>query len=144
MNKKTMLTMVIVVIIVGSLSFYAGTKSAQSNPPVNNTANGFGGGPNGGGNRMGRAGGNFAGGTLISKDATSMTVQAKDGSSKVVFFTTATPVSKMVAGSLNDVTVGQDLIITGTTNPDGSITAESIQLRNSKGQGNPTPTAPKN
>ena len=126
------LMFVVIIIIVGAVSFYVG-KSMSSNKQSagnQNTPNAFGNNFAGrGGSMRAGAGNNFTGGTIISKDNTSITVQARDGSSKIVFFTTNTPILKMVAGKAEDIVTGKDITITGTPNPDGSISAESIQIR---------------
>ncbi len=80
------------------------------------------------GARGGNAGG-FATGEIISKDDKSITIKLRDGGSKIIFVTQATPVTKSVAGSLNDAAVGEQVVVSGATNPDGSISAESIQIR---------------
>jgi hypothetical protein len=129
MNKKTISIVICAIIVVGAVSFYAGSSFYKNKQPVRDqnfmvNGNNFAGR---GGNI--RGGNNFTGGKVISKDDKSITVQARDGSSKIIFFTANTPVMKMVAGVSGDISVGQDLTIAGTANPDGSISAESIQIR---------------
>ncbi len=115
-NKKIITVFVLAVIVVGGLSFYAGSKHAESASRTQrgSTSNQFGMSGRGSGSRMG---GNFAGGTIIAKDATSITVQGRDGSSKIV------------AGDDSDIIIGKEVTITGKTNSDGSVTAQSIQIR---------------
>ncbi|HUC88756.1 MAG TPA: hypothetical protein VMR49_01865 [Candidatus Paceibacterota bacterium] len=127
MNKKTVLIIIGVAVVVGAICFYAGSAASKSSQSAKNQ-NTFANSGNFAGRGM-RNGNNFTGGTVISKDSTSITVQARDGSSKVVFFTASTPIMKMVSGTSGDIAVGGDITITGTANPDGSISAESIQLR---------------
>ncbi len=129
MNKKNIMLVVIVAVVALGLGYYIGTKHAPSKQAFP-SQNGFAGGQ--GGNRSARGGASgagFSGGEILSIDATSMTVKGQDGSSKIIFFTQATPVMKMVAGTNSDLVVGKDVTINGTPNPDGSITAESIQMR---------------
>jgi len=93
----------------------------------------------GAGNRGIRAGGGVSG-DIVSKDATSITVQLRDGSgSRIVFYTASTPILKSAAGSALDLTVGESVNVIGTTNSDGSTSAQSIQLRPAQ-----APGAPKN
>jgi hypothetical protein len=49
--------------------------------------------------------------------------------SKIVFLSPATKVEKTVSGLVSDVVVGNQVVITGVVNSDGSVNATSIQLR---------------
>jgi hypothetical protein len=94
-------------------------------------AGGFGGA--GGAGRTGGTGaargGGFNAGTVVSKDAQSMTLKAADGSSKVIFFSSSTTVDKSVVGTPSDLQKGDIITVQGTTNSDGSVTATNIQIR---------------
>ncbi len=80
--------------------------------------------------RGGGAGnGGFLSGTVAAKDSESITLDTRDGSSHVVLVTPMTSVLKSVSGSMSDVSVGSTVIVSGTTNSDGSISANLIQLR---------------
>ena len=81
-----------------------------------------------GGGRFG-AGAGLVTGTVLSKDTTSITIQAKDGSSKIVLYSGSTQVLKSTAGSVDDIAVGSQVSAQGTQNSDGSVTAASIQIR---------------
>lgn len=121
--------------IVGGGAFYGGTIYAKSAAPSNTrgaggSRAGAGAGGLGGRGAFGGAnGGGFTSGQVISKDATSVTLQARDGSSKVIFYSASTAVGKMTSGTIDDVAKGANVTVTGTANQDGSITASSIQLR---------------
>ena len=137
MNK--MLPQIIVgVVVVGAVAFYGGMKYGESKTAATTMGTGqgqrgngqFGGGAGGartGGGNRGGAG--FANGEVASVDATSLTVKMRDGSSKIIILSTSTQVLKSVAGAVTDVAVGSQVTITGAGNPDGSITAQSIQIR---------------
>ena len=71
----------------------------------------------------------FIAGTVAKKDSESITINTRDGNSHLVLLTPATSVFKSVAGSLTDVTIGSTVTVSGSTNSDGSISADSIQLR---------------
>ena len=74
-------------------------------------------------------GGGFLSGTIVKEDQNTMTLNTRDGSSHVVFITPDTNVSKSVGGTIADVSVGSTVIVSGTTNSDGSVSASLIQLR---------------
>jgi hypothetical protein len=76
-----------------------------------------------------RAGGGFTVGEILSKDETSLTLKLRDGGSKIVLFSPTTKIEKTVEGTPADVMLGKQVMISGSTNPDGSVSATSIQLR---------------
>ena len=68
-------------------------------------------------------------GSIVAKDTTSITVALRDGGSKIVFLSPKTAISKTTDGVAGDLAVGKEVSVNGTPNSDGSITAQSIQLR---------------
>ncbi|MGC9599224.1 MAG: hypothetical protein ABSE18_02450 [Minisyncoccia bacterium] len=81
------------------------------------------------------SGGGFVTGSIISKDAQSLTVQLANGNSEVVFYSSSTSVIKPSAASVSDLTPGTSVIIGGTQNSDGSVTAQTIQVRGGNAPG---------
>lgn len=79
--------------------------------------------------RGGGQSGNFIAGEIILKDNQSVTIKMPDGGSKIIFYSDATKISKSVDGNLEDLSVGENVNINGDQNQDGSITAQSIQIR---------------
>jgi hypothetical protein len=75
------------------------------------------------------AGGAVTTGTVAAADAGSITVDTRDGSSHVVLITPQTTFSKSVSGSATDAAIGTTVIVTGSTNSDGSVSANNVQIR---------------
>lgn len=125
----------VALVIIGGGAFYGGMKYAQSQTPTRGQfSNGqgmgngqFPGGP-GGGTRGGVNGG-FTAGEIISKDETSITIKMQDGSTKIVLVGSSAQVMKSTTGSIDDLAVGTQVTITGSANSDGSVTAQSVQIR---------------
>ena len=130
-----------VAVVVGGGSFYGGMKYAESKNPrggfsradiqnlspeerqarlqqLGTTGRGVRG--NGGG---------FTNGEIISKDDKSVTVKLPDGGSRIVFLSGETQIMKSAAGSPGDLVIGAQVTVNGSQNQDGSITAETVQLR---------------
>lgn len=142
---KKIIPIIIAVIIVGAGAFYAGMKYDQSkNPTANRNAGGlanlsseerqtrlqqFGAIGQSGGTRGTQANGGFATGEIISKDEKSLTIKLQDGGSKIVFFSDSTQIMKSASGTSQDLANGEQVTVTGTANQDGSLSAQSIQLR---------------
>ena len=137
MNKKLFIAFLISVIIIAGGAFYGGMIYGK-----NKTAQGIGqerqqrfqqmGASAAGamGGRFGnQAGNNFVAGDIISKDDKSITIKLQDGGSKIVFFSDTTKIDKFTAGSSSDLEVGKTVMVSGKANQDGSVTAQSIQLR---------------
>lgn len=132
--NKTLLSILVTAVVIGGASFYGGMKYSQS-AAVASFRQGGGGGNRqfaGGGLRSGTGGGmrgDVAAGEILSKDDKSVTVKLRDGGSKIIFLSGSIEVSKFVQGSAGDLSVGDTVVINGKQNQDGSLTAETIQLR---------------
>lgn len=125
---------VIIAVLVGVICFFTGYKfghRAGGAPGQGQFAGrGLGSGPaDRVGNMRGNRGSGFTGGEVLSKDDKSVTIKLRDGGSKIVYYTASTSVQKMVAGALTDVVVGGNITVTGSANQDGSVAADSIQIR---------------
>lgn len=122
--KKILPMFIIIVALVGAGVFYGGMRYQQSKIPSGNSMRSgvrFPGDQN--------TQGQLVNGQVIAQDATSVTVKLRDGSSKIVLVSGSITVSKMASGSLQDVTVGTEVMITGSANSDGSVTAQTVQIR---------------
>jgi hypothetical protein len=140
--KKWQIAVVAVVVVAVAVGgFFGGRVSAGSKTPTVQEAmqvlqnqsqqgggNGYGfpGGANGANGTLRRGG--AVSGSIIATDSSSITVKTTDGSTKIVLVSSSTTVSKVSQGSLSDLTTGQEVVVTGTTNSDGSVSATRIQL----------------
>jgi len=138
MKPNQIITLLAIVIIVGSGAFYGGLKYGQSQKvnfrDGNQMAQRFGngqGGPAGAGQGAGagRMGGNFIAGEIIAKDDKSITVKLNDGGSKIAFFSEATEVGQFATTTVGELSIGKNVMVSGKTNTDGSVSATSIQIR---------------
>jgi hypothetical protein len=77
----------------------------------------------------GTAGGGFATGQITAMDSSSITLQLANGNSEVVFYSSSTPVSEPTTVSPSTLKVGTNVMVGGTPNSDGSLTAQTIQVR---------------
>ena len=146
--NKIITTVLVVAVLVGGATFYGGMKYAQ-----NDSSRGFGqgdfenlrnlspeerqqhfqeAGANMGGTfreGMDRQGNGFMVGEIISKDDQSITVSMPDGGSRIIFYSETTEISKFTDGNSEDLEVGKTISANGETNSDGSVTAQTIQIR---------------
>jgi hypothetical protein len=129
LTKQQMGIAIAALIVLCGGSFFAGTKVGRVGQ--NDAQNQVGARFAQGGSRMMRGGANagIINGAILSKDDKSITVQLRDGGSKIVFLSSAATIAKAVNGSMSDLTVGQQVMVNGTANPDGSVTAQNIQVR---------------
>ena len=131
-KKNTTVYVVSAVLII--IAFFGGMMYGKSS--VSTGGNGSfaaGGGPGGnfGGRTRGGANGGagITSGDILSMDNQSMTVQLRAGGSKIVFLSASTTVQKQTEGTRADLKVGTSVTAIGTPNSDGSITAQSVQIR---------------
>ena len=67
-------------------------------------------------------------GEIIGSDDKSVTVKLQDGSSKIVLLSDSAQINKASVGAKEDLKTGENIVVFGTTNSDGSVTAQSIQI----------------
>jgi ribosomal protein S1 len=67
-------------------------------------------------------------GEIIEKDDKSITVKLPDNSSKIIMISQTTNINKASSATIADITKGDQVMIFGKTNTDGSVTATNIQV----------------
>ena len=154
--NKLITSVLAVAVVVGGGAFYGGMQYAESNSQGSFSSADFqnlsaeerqqrfqelganvGGafsGDHEGGSFRGRFGGSSGSGArslfgeIILQSEDTLTLKLSDGSTKIVFITSTTQIIKSVDGILGDLNEGEQVSINGEENPDGSYTAQSIQL----------------
>ncbi len=149
-----MFGLVLAVILIGA-SFFAGTKYAESRSPAGNRfaagqpggagRGAFGAAPGAGGQAgaagrnmfrgAGGAGGNMTAGEVSKIENGMLTLKTADGGSRLIVMSSSTKVMQMSEINLDALKATTPVMIMGTANSDGSVTAATIQIR-------PTPPAP--
>lgn len=134
--KKETTKILVIALVVAIIAFYAGMKYSPTTKNYSNTQRMMGAygqisatGGTQGAKGMRNGFGGLVSGTVLSKDNTGITITLRQGGSTNILISGNTLVQKSVSGALSDVSIGQDVIVTGTANADGSVTAQSIQIR---------------
>lgn len=130
-NLIVIIVGVVTLLIGGGAGFFAGMKYQQGKTPQRGQflgMNNFGGNGNGGNRRFGNGNGMAIRGQIISSDSNSITVKLQDGSTKIVILNGSSVIAKSTTGQVSDLTNGSEVTAFGTTNSDGSITAQNIQI----------------
>lgn len=140
--NKSIITIIIAVVISLGIGFYGGVQYQLSQGNSNrmagngNIPSGF---PEGGQGqqRSGRTGGGVkpVSGEITAIDSTSITIKTQDGGSKIVLLSGSTKINKTSEGSASDLTKGEQIMVIGSTGTDGTVTAQSISVGGSMGQG---------
>ncbi|MCX6732750.1 MAG: hypothetical protein NTV98_04375 [Candidatus Roizmanbacteria bacterium] len=123
----------LIAIGVGALAFYGGMQY-QLNKQATGTGRNFASGQQG----MGRTGvgtgvrrtgnGQPISGEIINVDTDSLTVKLTDGSSRIILLNDKTIYNKTASVEKTELKAGEKVGIFGTTNTDGSVSAQNVQL----------------
>lgn len=130
MHKKTIGILVVVAVLCAGVGFWTGTQYAKpgtSNRTMFTTGGQFTGGRTSG--FAGRGAGGFVSGQILTTDSGGFTIKMQDGSTKLVLLSASTTVSEMSPAPASSLKVGQQVVVSGATNSDGSVTAQMVQLR---------------
>ena len=135
--NKSVITTIVVAVVVGAAAFFGGMKYQQSKSPTTLSAaqrQQFAGQFRGGtGAARGGAAGGLISGQITSASSDSITVKDPTGSSHIVILAPSSMIRKAVDASTTDLQVGQMVTVTGQSNTGGSVTAQTIQIRQSTG-----------
>jgi len=142
-NKNLMLIIVgaVAFFVGGAAGFFGGMQYQKSQTSQNMMLN-----RNATMRRFGRNGNRMAvRGQVINSGKNTITVKMPDGSTKIVILSSSTMIGKTTTGSTSDITNGSNVIVFGTTNSDGSLTAQNIQIGNGlfgpRGSESPMPSS---
>jgi hypothetical protein len=83
--------------------------------------------------RGGTSGGSFVTGTIASIVGSDITLQLANGNSEVVLYSSSTPVTEPTIVSVSKLTTGTTIMVSGSSNSDGSLTATTIQVSTGAG-----------
>lgn len=126
------LYVIILLIVFAGAAFYGGMQYQKSQTRAGfvrfaggggRFGGGFGGGPGANGMMPVR-------GQVVSSSNNTVTVKLNDGSSKIVDLTSQTTINKTTTGSSSDLKSGETVTAIGTTNSDGSVTAQTVLIGN--------------
>lgn len=82
-----------------------------------------------GGFRTDSSGSVFAG-QVSAINGSDITLQLSNGNSEVVLYSSSTPVAEPTNVPISKVVTGSNIVVMGTKNSDGSVTASSIEIGN--------------
>lgn len=130
MKAQQIIITLVVAIVVGAAGFFGGMQYQKSKATTASAQSGL--------NRQGRTGGQgrFGGqnggtatrGQVISSSDNGITVKLADGSSKIVIISGSTQVGKEATAQKSDIQNGDQVMVFGTANSDGSVNAQSVQI----------------
>ena len=128
-SKNLIITFILIIVFVG-IGFFAGMKYQQNRNSALGNLGGRGtyGARFGGANRFGPSGMQAVRGQIVSADSSSITIKLADGSSKIVILPDNVNILQTAKASISDLKNGINVMVFGTTNTDGSVTASSVQL----------------
>lgn len=126
---KNIIICAVVLIAVAGASFYAGFLFEKNSKTTGFNNQRFSGSSIPGNtslNRQGNPNSNL--GEVIAKDEKTITIKLSSGGSKIILLSESTQINKTSQGNIQDLDVGKNVIVQGTTNSDGSVTAKTIQI----------------
>lgn len=146
MKKLSNVVIIIIIVTVGVGGFFGGYYYQKKKCASTTNAKNFDGNfremsgtppidmpnKNGRGNGGPESGGNT--GEIISKDDKSITIKSSDGSTKIIYYSDSTTISKNETVANSELTVGTNISAIGSTNTDKSVTAKNIIIQSNDTQ----------
>jgi uncharacterized protein with beta-barrel porin domain len=126
--KKYLSQIILIAVLTAGVSFFAGMKYQQSRGLRNFAQLGNGRGGQMVFDRQEKQGLRPVAGEIIKADGNSITVKMADGSSKIVILSDSTEIGETTTVGKDKLTIGSNVVVFGTENNDGSVTAENVQL----------------
>ncbi len=126
MQKRTLIIHLVAVPLLVAVSFWGGMQYAGSQAPARGS---FGAAAYAGRGGMRAGNAAFAAGVIMAADPASLTLGLQNGNSEIVYLATSTQILKSASGTAADLIQGANVVVTGTPNQGGSMTAQSIQIR---------------
>ena len=126
--KKNVIILIIAIVIAGAGGFYGGMqyqKGVKVSAAAGAARAGFTGTRTG---RTGAAGAGFTSGQILAKTDNSLTIKVATGGSEIVFLAPSSQIMQSSTTTIASLNVGQNIMVTGTTNSDGSVTAKTVQV----------------
>ncbi len=129
MKNQVIIAVIITAIAVGIAGFYGGFLYQKSKSNL-----GFSGRFSSPAGRFRFAGGtagpnnSIVRGTILSNDGKTMTVKLPNGSSKIIVLAPQTNVTEATQAAQTSLQTGKIVTIFGTSNPDGSVTADNVAI----------------
>jgi hypothetical protein len=132
-NKNNFLMIAIIALIVGGVGFFGGMQYQKSRignfgkDQFQRTQN------NQNGKQRGQGNGQKmqpVSGEITSQDDKSLTIKTQDGSSKIIILSETTKVNKTSEGVKSDLKTGEQVMVIGISNSDGTLTAQTVSVGN--------------
>lgn len=122
--KSSKILISVAILLIGGGSFFAGVQYQKSKKPsirdFQSTREQF--------RERFQNQGRPISGEVIDSDEKSITIKLPDESSRIIFVGDSVQINKSAPGTRDDLTKGIQVLVIGSENPDGSITADSIQI----------------
>lgn len=123
MKQNNIFTLIAGALIIGTVGFFAGMKYQENKRPAFSRQFG----------QLQRTGNRMrflpVSGEILKSDETSITIKLQDGSSKIVLVSEKTEINKAEKTNRQGLKAGEKVAVFGQENSDGSISAQTIQMR---------------